>query len=283
MRSKLGKTFAVLTGLVLSACAPVSLLNTLLVPSGGYGVKKDIAYGSDPRQKLDIYIPDGLNAPAPVIVFFYGGSWQMGDKSMYPFFGQAFASKGIVTVVVNYRLYPQVKFPGFVEDGANAFRFVHDQIADYGGDPKRLFLAGHSAGAHIAVMLASNLSYLKAAGADPDWIRGTIGIAGPYDFLPLTDPKIIALFGGDRVPETQPINFVDGKRAPMLLVCGTDDETVNHKNTTRMAAKLEKFGNRVEVHQYPGIGHIGIILSLAPGFRGNTTLRDDMVKFVGSN
>ena len=157
---------------------------------------------------------------------------------------------------------------------------VHDNIANYGGDPKKLFLAGHSAGAHIAVMLDSNLPYLKAAGADPAWVRGVIGIAGPYDFLPLTDPKLIALFGGDRVAATQPINFIDGKRAPMLLAYGTADDTVAPKNTINMAAKLKSVGSEVEVKSYPGVGHIGIILSLAPGFRGNTTLRDDIANFV---
>ena len=280
MRKKIAAAFAVMSGFILGACSPVQLLNTLLVPTSGYSVKKDIAYGSDPRQKIDIYIPDGLKTPAPVIVFFYGGSWQMGDKGMYPFFGQAFASKGIVTVVADYRLYPQVKFPDFVKDGAAAFRFVHDNIANYGGDPKRLFMAGHSAGAHIAVLLDSDLSYLKDAGADPSWVRGVIGISGPYDFLPLKDPKLIELFGGDRVAATQPINFIDRKRAPMLLATGTDDDTVRPGNTTRMAAKLQSFGSEVEVKQYPGVGHIGIIVSLAPGFRGKTSLRDDVTNFV---
>jgi len=280
MRSRFNAFFATLVGLVLSACSPAALLNTLLVPNDGYTVKRDVAYGADPRQKLDIYVPDHLSAPAPVLVFFYGGSWQTGSKDIYKFFGQAFASKGIVTVVADYRLYPQVKFPLFVEDAANAFKFVHDEIPNYGGDPNRLFLAGHSAGAHIAVMLDSNLSYLKAAGADPAWVRGVIGIAGPYDFLPLTDPKLIDLFGGDRVAATQPITFIDGKRAPMLLAYGTDDKTVSPKNSTRMAAKLRSFGSEVEVKSYPGVGHIGIILSLAPGFRGNTTLREDITNFV---
>ncbi|HUN98057.1 MAG TPA: alpha/beta hydrolase [Bradyrhizobium sp.] len=267
-------------GLLLSACSPAALLNTLLVPSSGYSIKRDIAYGADPRQKLDIYIPDGLRAPAPVILFIYGGSWQMGSKDIYKFFGQAFASRGIVTVVADYRLYPQVKYPAFVQDTALAFKFVHDNIAAYGGDPAKLFLAGHSAGAYNVVMLDSDLHYLKEVGADPAWIRGVIGIAGPYDFLPLKDPKLIDIFGGDRVAATQPINYIDGKRAPMLLAYGTADQTVRPTNSINMAAKLRSFGSEVEVKEYPGISHIGIILSLAPGFRGNTSLRDDITQFV---
>ena len=280
MRKKLNAFFAALMGFALSACSPAVLLNSILVPSNGYSIKRDLAYGSDPRQKLDIYIPDGLSGPAPVILFIYGGSWQEGSKEIYKFLGQAFASKGIVTVVADYRLYPQVKYPAFEEDAANAFKIVHDNIATHGGDPKRVFLAGHSAGAYNVVLLDSDLSYLKAVGADPAWVRGVIGMAGPYDFLPLKDPKLIDMFGGDRVAATQPINYIDGKRAPMLLVAGTDDETVSPKNSSRMATKLQSFGSEADVKFYPGVGHIGLVLSLAPGFRGNTTLRDDVVTFV---
>ncbi len=271
---------AAMTGLLLAACSPVVFLNSVLVPNSGYTLDRDIAYGADPRQTLDVYIPDGLKAPAPVIVFFYGGSWQSGSKAMYKFVGQAFASEGITTVVADYRLYPQVRYPAFLQDCASAVAFVHANIKRFGGDPGRLFLAGHSAGAYNAVMLDADLSYLKAAGADPGWIRGVIGMAGPYDFLPLTDPKLISLFGGDRVTATQPIAHIDGKRAPMLLAYGSDDETVGPKNAINMAKRLESFGSAVELHRYPDVGHIGLVLSLAPGFRGNTTLRADVARFV---
>ena len=268
---------ALVAGLAVSACVP--LLNAA-VPRAGYSIKTDIAYGADPRQKLDLYIPDGLKAPAPVILFFYGGSWQGGSKDYYRAFGEAFASKGIVVAVADYRVYPQVKYPAFVDDGAQAFRFVHDHIGAEGGDPNRVFLAGHSAGAYIAVMLDSDLSYLKSAGVDPSEVHGVIGIAGPYDFLPLTDPDLVAIFGGANVRATQPIDHIDGKRAPMLLAHGTADDTVGIGNTRRMAKKLQGFGSTVTVKEYPGVGHIGIILSLAPWFRDRTTLRDDIVTFV---
>ena len=280
MRTQIKAAIIAFLGLITSACSPASVLNTLLVPNSGYTVKRDIAYGSEERQKLDIYIPDNVAASAPVLLFLYGGSWQMGSRNIYKFLGQAFASKGIVTVVADYRLYPQVKYPAFLQDTALAFKFVHDHIADYGGDPKKLFIAGHSAGAYNVVMLDSDLHYLKDVGADPEWIRGVIGISGPYDFLPLKDPKLIDMFGGDHVEATQPITYIDGKRAPMLLVTGTDDDTVGPGNTGRMARKLRAAGSAVETKYYPGTGHIGIILSLAPAFRGNTTLREDITQFV---
>jgi acetyl esterase/lipase len=279
---RLSRIFAVLSFAAianwLAGCSP-ALLN-VLAPSGGYSVQHDVAFGSDPHQRLDIYVPDGLTKPAPVLIFFYGGSWQMGDKDGYRWAGQAFASEGIVTVVANYRLYPPALFPSFVEDGALALRYVHDNIAKSGGDPGRVFVSGHSAGAYNAIILASDPKYVRAVGGDFSWICGAIGIAGPYDFLPLTDPKIITIFGGANNANTQPITFIDGKRPPMLLLAGTDDKTVDPGNVTRMAAKLKANGSEVETKFYPGIGHIGIILSLAPGFRGNTTLREDVAQFI---
>lgn len=254
-----------------------------LVPRRGYGVRKDIAYGSSARQKLDVYMPDGLTAPAPVLLFFHGGSWQFGDKEQYRALGQAFASKGIVTAVANYRLFPPDGFPRFIEDGALAFQYMRDHAREFGGDAGRVFLCGHSAGAHIAAMLATNGTYLRAVGTDPLQIRGVIGIAGPYDFLPIKDPVLIELFGGANVPETQPINFVDGKRVPMLLAHGRDDTTVGAGNSKRLAQKLQSFGSEVMVRYYHGTGHIGILLSLAPGFRGRTTLYQDMLAFIAAH
>jgi acetyl esterase/lipase len=263
----------------LSACSPVSALN-LLVPRSGYDVQSGIAYGTDPRQKLDVYVPQGLKAPAPVLLFFYGGSWSSGDRATYLAFGQAFASQGIVTVIADYRLYPQVKYPGFLQDAAGALAWVHGHIAQHGGDPQRIFVAGHSAGAYNAVMLASEPKFIEAAGGRLDWIRGVVGIAGPYDFLPLTEAQYIDIFHGAHNRDAMPINHVDGKRPPMLLTAGDADGTVGPGNADRMAARLRQFGNRAQVIKYPGIGHIGIILSLAPGFRGRTTLRQDMLDFI---
>jgi acetyl esterase/lipase len=267
---------------LLSACSPLGAVN-LLVPNRGYTVRAGLAYGPDPRQKLDVYIPDGLKGPAPVLLFFYGGSWKSGNRADYKGFGQAFASKGFVTVVADYRLYPQVKFEGFVADGARALAFVHAHAADYGGDAGRLFVSGHSAGGYNAVMLASDPQYLKAAGADLSMIKGVIGIAGPYDFLPLTDPDYIAMFHGASNAGSMPINHIDGPRPPMLLIAGDADSVVRPGNADRMAAKLKSTGNSAAAVHYAGVGHIGIILSLLPGFRGNTPLREDITTFIQSH
>jgi acetyl esterase/lipase len=264
---------------LLAACSPIPLMNRM-ISRAGYHVVHDLPYGSDPRQKLDFYVPD--HPTGPVLLFFYGGGWQGGSKSLYPAFGQAFASRGILTAVADYRLYPQVRYPAFIEDSAQAFAFVRDHAAQYGGDPKKLFLSGHSAGAYNAMMLAADPHYLKDAGAGVSQICGVIGIAGPYDFLPLIDPSYIAVFEGRNRPETQPIHHIDGKRPPMLLAYGVSDTTVEPGNSIRLAAKLESFGSPVTLKAYPHTGHIGIILSLVPGLRWTTTLHTDMLEFIGA-
>jgi acetyl esterase/lipase len=267
---------------LLSACSPFGAIN-LLVSKSGYAVHRGMAYGADPRQKLDIYVPDGLKGPAPVLLFFYGGSWMGGSRTDYRAFGQAFASAGMVVAVADYRLYPQVKYPGFVEDAAGALAWVHAHAAQYGGDPEHVFVSGHSAGAYNAVMLASEPKFIEAKGGKLDWIRGVIGMAGPYNFLPMSAPVYIDMFHGTNNTDSMPTYHVTGKRPPMLLVAGTDDDTVSPQNSDDMADKLRSVGSNVKVIKYPGVGHIGIILSLVPGFRGKTSLRQDMIDFVRSH
>jgi acetyl esterase/lipase len=268
---------------MLAACTPSPALLNVLVPKSGYREVRDLAYGADPRQKLDVYVPDHLAGKAPVLLFFYGGAWQFGSREQYLAFGQAFASLGIVTVVADYRLYPQVTWPDFVEDGASAMAWVHNHIAQYGGDPARLFVSGHSAGGYIAAMLGSDPKYLAAMGGDFSWAKGVIGISGPYDFLPLTDPAYIAIFHGDNNREAMPVAHIDGKRPAMLLAWGLDDTIVGHRNIDDMEAALKKAGSPVETRRYSGAGHIGILLSLVPGFRGRTTLRQDIAAFIQSH
>ena len=262
-----------------SACSPATLVN-LLVPRSGYAVHRGIAYGDDPRQKLDIYVPDGLTAPAPVLLFFYGGGWTSGERGQYLAFGQAFASAGVVTVIADYRIYPKVRWPAFIEDAAAALALVHKDIAHYGGDPMRVFVSGHSAGAYNAVMLASDPKYLKAVGGDFSWIRGVIGVAGPYDFLPLTATDLIDIFHGPDDREILPIVHVDGKRPPMLLIHGTADTIVGPQNTRSMTAVLKTQDSPVETIYYQGVAHVGIILSLVPGFHGKAPLREDVLRFI---
>jgi acetyl esterase/lipase len=262
--------------------ALVPLANAV-IPKAGYRVLSDLGYGPLARHRLDLYLPDGLSGPAPVLLFFYGGSWQSGSKNIYRAFGQAFASRGIVTAVADYGLYPDVKYPAFLEDGARAVRFLHDHAEEHGGDPARLFASGHSAGAYIAAMLGVNPVYLNAVGGDPSWIKAIVGIAGPYDFLPLYDAALIDIFGGARNMETQPIRYAQNKAPPMLLAHGTRDSTVGAGNSRRFASRLLGYGNDVQVKLYDRIGHLDILLSLAKPWRKRTTLYQDMLAFIAAH
>lgn len=267
--------------LCLSACSMADVLNAT-IPREGYTVQRDIAYGTDERQKLDLYIPiDALRAP--IIVFFYGGSWQHGSKDDYRFLGQAFASKGFIAAVVDYRLYPTVRFPGFVEDAALATTYVHQHARSFAGDPDALYVAGHSAGAYLAMMVGGDPGYMAKAGGKRQWIRGIIGIAGPYDFLPLTDDTLKIIFSTAPDAETQPIHHLFGNVPPVFLATGDADDTVDLRNSQHVAAKLKQMKRLVELHHYSDVGHIGIILSLAEGFRSRTPLLEDIAYFVRSN
>jgi acetyl esterase/lipase len=267
----------------LAACSPLATINTLLPSDGGSRLAaRDVAYGSDPRQKLDVYVPDNAPANAPVMMFIYGGGWDNGSKNDYSFVGHAFASRGFVTVVPDYRLVPQVRFPDFVHDCADALRWVQDNAASHGGDLRRVHLSGHSAGAYNAMMIALDRRYGARAGVRPGLVKSVSGLAGPYDFLPFDDSRTIAAFGQHPRPaETQPVNYA-GRAAPRVFIAtGDADTTVFPRNTYALGRKLKAAGATVEVKTYPGVGHPGILLALNRSFRGNAPALDDIVRFAG--
>jgi acetyl esterase/lipase len=262
--------------------SPAVLIN-IAVPRWGYRVKRAVSYGTDARHLMDIYLPKGNTERAPAVLFFYGGAWISGHRREYRFVGQALASQGIIVAIADYGLFPKHRFPEFVEDGARAFAFLRPKLAGLGGDPERLFVAGHSAGAYIAVMLACDPRYLREAGADISALAGAIGIAGPYDFLPITHPQRVEIFGGSDRTETQPLHCVDGKRPPMLLLTGERDVNVLPRNTRNLTARLRRHDCAVEEIVYDGIDHFRIILALAPLFRWLVPIRPDIVRFVHQN
>lgn len=260
----------------LNACTGSAVLNAL-TPKGGYSVERDVAYGQDPRQRLDLYVPDGAAADAPLLVFFYGGNWESGSKELYGFVGQAFASRGYVTAIPDYRLYPQVRYPAFLDDAAAAVAWIHAQ------QPGRsLYLAGHSAGAYLAMMLNLDQQWLRSQGQEPcALVVATVGLAGPYDFLPLRDATLEQIFGpGPASPDSQPINHVTAGAAPTLLVTGSADQTVGPYNSRRLAERLESTGVPVELRVYDGIGHVGIVAALGAPLRFVAPTLDDADAFM---
>ena len=274
----------------LAACSAPSLLSGLdrLTPGGdgAHRVAGAIPFGPDPRLKLDVYAPDARSsaAPLPVVIFFYGGGWVAGSRGGYAFAGKGYASKGFIAVVPNYRLVPGVRFPTFVEDSALAVKWARDNVAKYGGDPKRISLAGHSSGAYNAAMIALDRHYLTDIGVDPGIVRAAALLAGPYDFYPFTEIRgRDALGQWPRPSETQPISFARADAPPMLLAAGTADDVVKPRNSEALAARLKQLGALVELRLYPGKSHVDLAMSLSRPFRGKTPALADSAAFLLAN
>jgi acetyl esterase/lipase len=265
----------------LCGCSAFDVLNAL-APSDGYVRTKSIAYGPLPRQKLDLYQPRRGGPHAGIVVFFYGGDWQSGNKGAYRFVAEGLISKGFIAVLPDYRLYPAVRFPAFVEDGALAVRWVHDHAREIGGNPDDIFLMGHSAGGHIAALLTLDGRYLRAVGLDRRDIAATAGLAGPYEFLPpRKDRRVFDMPKGAEAPapDVEPINFVDGREAPMLLLTGTQDRTVPPENALKLARRIWQSGGVATYIAYEKVGHVQLVLSLAAPFRWISPALEDVNAF----
>jgi acetyl esterase/lipase len=268
----------------LAACTPSLGAFDTFTPhdNGARRVVQDAAYGPERRQKLDLYGPrSAASAGLPIVVFIYGGSWRYGDKSDYNFMGAAFAAQGFLTAIPNYRLVPGVRFPSFIEDCAAAVRWVADNAAAHGGDPRRIVLVGHSAGAYNAMMLALDAHYLQGAGVPQDAVRGAVGLAGPYAFLPLDVAATQNAFGQAPNPQaTQPVNFARADAPPLLLLWGADDTTVGPRNIESLERAMRAAGGSVEAKIYQDIDHIEIMLALSRPFRGKAPLLGDVTAFA---
>jgi len=274
-------TLASAAAVLTTACSPLSMFATLSPKDPAALVGKGEAYGPGPRQRLDVYAPRGAKGQAPVAVFFYGGSWDSGRRQDYGWVGRAMASRGFVTVVADYRIYPEVRYPGFLEDGAQAVKWAREHAREYGGDPDRIVLAGHSAGAYNAVMLGLDGRYLRAAGVDPRKIKAVAGVAGPYDFVPFDDPIAKRIFGKtDDPPATQPMAYVTKDSPAAFLATGDADTLVYPRNTTALAKKLREAGVPVEERHYPGVGHVKILLALSRPLRGEVPVLAQMTDFL---
>ncbi|KQO87378.1 alpha/beta hydrolase [Methylobacterium sp. Leaf92] len=271
-----------LTALGLSGCSPLALFDALGPrDKGGRLAIRDAAYGADPRQRLDVFVPTVPVERAPVLVFFYGGSWNSGSKDDYAFAAQALAAQGFVTVLPDYRLYPKVRFPDFLKDGAAAIAWVRDNIAAQGGDPSRIVLAGHSAGAYNAAMLGLDPEYLRQAGVDPRIIRAVAGLSGPYDFLPFDQKTSIDVFGQAPDPEaTQPVSYAGAHSPPTFLATGDKDTVVRPRNTASLAARLRDARVPVQERVYEGLDHADTLLSLSVSFRRKAPVLAEMSAFL---
>jgi acetyl esterase/lipase len=265
---------------LVAACSPLRTFDALVPKDRGVErVARDLAFAEGPRRRLDLYAPTGPRAgPLPVIVFFYGGSWNSGVKEGYGFAGRALAAQGFLVAIPDYRLVPEIRFPGFLEDSAAAVRWVRANAARFGGDPDRIVLAGHSAGAYNAAMLSLDPRWL---GADRAAVKGFAGLAGPYSFLPLdVDSTRAAFSAAPDLQATQPIRFASAGDPPALLLAGSEDNLVRPAQAAALAAALRQAGASAETRLYPGIGHVGIVTALARPWRGKAPVLADVGEFA---
>ena len=256
--------FAMLPAL-LTACSAVDVLNAT-VPSDTYQRADSIAYGPNPRQQVDVYLPKTGTQNAPMVVFFYGGSWSSGDRA-------------------DYRLSPEVRYPVFLQDSALAVRWAFDNAKKYGADPARIFVMGHSAGAYNAAMLALDKRWLGGAGLSPAKLAGWIGLAGPYDFLPIGDRKTqVAFEWPNTPPDSQALFHASSASPPALLLAPEKDSIVNtQRSTVGMAQRLKSSGVRVESELYDTVSHVTIVAAMASVLRSRAPVLERVTAFVKAN
>jgi acetyl esterase/lipase len=275
----------VLLGLTVAFVSPPGLLSLVDgTMGGGSGASRPgsaLPFGTH-RQTLDVWRPAGKDsAKRPVLIFWYGGGWVKGDRRAYAFAARAFAKAGFVVVVPDYRKVPVVRFPAFLQDGAEAVKWTRDHIADFGGDPARIAIAGHSAGAYTVAMLALDRRWLEAEGVDPGIVKAAIGLSGPYDFYPWTSPRSEAAMLGVADPAmTQPIHFARADAPPMLLVSGDKDTTVRPRNALHLAARLKALGAPVTLRIHPGLNHEDVVMALSKPFRGKAPVLAESIAFL---
>lgn len=265
--------------LTLTGCSAIDLLNAVS-EDDSYELIVDLAYGPHQRHRLDLALP-AHREPRGLVVFFYGGGWTDGDRSDFHFVLDAYTQAGWAVALPDYRLYPEVRFPEFVDDGARAVAWLMQHGSAHGLRTDPMVVAGHSAGAHIAAMLTYDERFLARHQVSGDPIGAFVGLSGPYDFLPLSSELLRAIFApASQYPASQPVNFVDGGEAPALLIHGDDDSVAWPRNSRRLAARIREHGGVVETHYLPGVGHRRPALALSSAFRGVAPIVPTMNDFL---
>jgi len=266
-------------GALTSACSSRRAAETLLL-GDHFVLTKGIAYGGNEHNRLDVYRPSDDRRRSPVVVFLYGGRWQSGSKEEYRLVGNALTRRGIVVIVPDYRMYPGALFPAWVEDAAQAVRWSVDNAHSFNGDTARIFVVGHSAGAHTAALLALDEKYLRSAGVAAHVLRGTVSMAGPVD-TSWTDPDVQALMGPrEGWPMTYPASHIDGTEQPLLFLHGAGDETVAQINSSRLAARIRERGGCARSVSYAGAGHVELVVALALPWLRRAPVADDIESFI---
>ena len=245
--------------------APLRVLNLFPAPH------TEVAYGPLPRQRMDVYEPT-TDKPANATVFFHGGNWDSGSKDLYRFVGGFLQGDAGRVFVANYRLEP---FPVFMSDAALAVAEVYRRTQ------RPVYLVGHSAGAHIAALLALDPRHLGAVGLDRCVvIAGWVGLSGPYDFLPITSERTARTFPPATRPVSQPLAFAGNGSPQALLIHGTADTTVHAEDTRLLEAALRASGASIEAIYLEGKGHRDTIAPFGRGLGWIADVRAPVSTFL---
>jgi acetyl esterase/lipase len=249
----------------------------------GIETTSGIVFDTQHQLKLDIYRPANAEH-APVVIFFYGGSWTHGKRAWYRFVGTTLASHGVIAVIPDYRKYPQVKMDGFMQDAAKAVAWTHQHAHEFGGAPNDIFVMGHSAGGQIGALLMTDPSWLAPYDLRPTDFAGFIGLAGCYDFMPIpaSEQDMLGMFGRDEASQAraQPVRFVSGNEPPMLLLQGTADKEVDPSNAISLAHVLQAHHVPVTLKLYPGVGHIALVFALSRPMHDKAPTLADTLQFI---
>jgi len=247
-------------------------------------VERNIAYGNHPRQCFDIYRPKPEADETMVIIFLHGGGWDSGEKEMYGFVGASLATSGFTTIIPNYRLFPDVAYPELMTDAALAYSWAHQMFVGSGRSKSRLFVMGHSSGAHMGALLTYDAEYLTSIATDTHPPDGFIGLSGPYGFDPTTHKRSKDIFAKvQQAEKVQPIHQVRPGAPPALLMHGKKDKTVLMLNAIRMAEALNDVGSTAQAIEYANVGHTDLVLTLSKPFQHRAPVRDTITQFMRQN
>lgn len=272
--------------LAISRNGPAVLSNIDRLTGGTNGAAVLAAADTGPHEQQKLIVwgamePAGDAEKLPVLVFVHGGSWASGDPADYGFIGRSFVPKGFVVVLGGYRLGPDGAYPAMLEDTAKVVAWTRREIAQYGGDPERITLAGHSAGAYNVAMMGLEPRWLKAHDMEPDNIAGIIGISGPYDFYPFDSDSTKNAFGKAPDPKaTQPVNHISSAAPPMLLIHGEKDDLVGVRNSKLLSDLIGKAGGSAKTQLYPDMNHNDPLISLASPWRKSRDVDDVVIEFA---
>lgn len=219
----------------------------------------DLAYGADPKQRLDLYLPPGLARRRPVFVFLHGGGFREGDRAHYGYVAEPFAAHGIATIVASYRLHPH-RYPAQVEDTRRILDWIRRHVTRYGGDPERVFVGGHSAGAILSALVGVKTVWEDGLDLPPDFVKGIVPVSGPYDLR--TAKGFVSDFVESAEERSAASPLLAVGRTPAAVVAFGSREGFYAEGSRAFVEALTKRGGEAHLVELDGMGHDATAMAL---------------------